>query len=416
MAVKATPRRRTSAKRDLIIDKASHILNGQGLGNTRLIDVAEQVGLTRAALYYYFPDMEALAIACYERTIAAIRESIRQGQAVDGDGRAKLKRFFEAMMSPDLLDRIVLVEASALSGPSAAALIARLTEAVAELIDLVRQAIDDGSVEPITLPLAAAAIMGATGQCALDYQAGHRHGADQWSENLFQLFDSGLAARRDAALMQPPPDMPITSNVNIGFDREALAQLKRETLLRKATELFNKLGVDAVSLDDLVGELSVSKGVFYHYLESKEELLLACYERSLNLADRISQHIEDLPIPAIQKIGEYVRQIIIQHHGPDGPFVVFYGTHALSETHRTMVFRRLRYREARIHRWLAEARANGELDFADLDLAHQAIDGMLRWVPKWEIPEGDAGRYARAGEKLARLVLFGFGRPDGRSA
>jgi AcrR family transcriptional regulator len=410
MTAKTAPAPRSSRKRDMIIDKAAHVLNSQGLGNTRLIDVAEQVGLTRAALYYYFRDMEALAIACYERTIGDIRESARKAQAVDGSGRAKLECYFRTMLSPDVLDRIVLVEASALTGPRTEGLVASLDEAVDELIKLIAMLIDEGEFAQVALPLVAAAIMGAVGQCALDYQAGHRHGADRWAENLFHLFYRGLAARRDFNLSEPPPALPSASNLEIGFDREALARMKRETLLRKATEMFNMQGVDAVSLDDLVGELSVSKGVFYHYLDSKEELLLACYERSLNLADRITQHIEEMKIPAIEKVAEYIRQVIIQHYGPDGPFVVFYGTHALNDTHRTAIFRRLRYREARIHRWLAEAKANGDLDFADLDLAHQAIDGMLRWVPKWEIPEGDDARYARAGSKLARLVLFGFGR------
>lgn len=412
MAVKPAAKRRAPKMRDLIIDKASHILNSQGLGNTRLVDVAEQVGLTRAALYYYFRDMEALAIACYERTIADMCESTRQAKATQGGGRAKLHCYFRLMLSPEILDRIVLVEASALVGPHAVELTASLTVAVDELIELIDQLIEEGTFEPIAAPLGAAAIMGAVGQCALDYQAGHRHGAEQWADYLLQLFHRGLSAGRDGTLMVPVPSLAPPSTVDIGFDREALARLKRETLLRKATELFNKVGVDAVSLDDLVGELNVTKGVFYHYLESKEELLLACYERSLNLADRISQQIEELPIPAIQKIGEYVRQVIIQHYGPGGPFVIFFATHALSEGQRAMVFRRLRYREAHIHRWLAEAKASGDLDFPDLDFAHQAIDGMLRWVPKWQIPSGDEGRYARAGEKLARLILLGFGRLD----
>ena len=134
MTANAAPVKRATKKRDIIIDEATHVLNSQGLGNTRLMDVAEKVGLTRAALYYYFRDMEALAVACYERTIGDIRESALKAQAIDGSGRAKLECYFQTMLSPDVLDRIVLVEASALNGPRTEGLVASLDEAVNELI------------------------------------------------------------------------------------------------------------------------------------------------------------------------------------------------------------------------------------------------------------------------------------------
>ena len=49
----------------------------------------------------------------------------------------------------------------------------------------------------------------------------------------------------------------------------------RETVLRRAIELFNRQGYDATSISDLASELGVTKSAVYHHFGSKEALLAA---------------------------------------------------------------------------------------------------------------------------------------------
>ena len=72
------------------------------------------------------------------------------------------------------------------------------------------------------------------------------------------------------------------------FDRDAAAAMKIETVLATASRLFNRRGIDGVSLDDVTAELGATKGALYHYFEDKADLVRRCYERAFDFyeADR----------------------------------------------------------------------------------------------------------------------------------
>jgi AcrR family transcriptional regulator len=58
--------------------------------------------------------------------------------------------------------------------------------------------------------------------------------------------------------------------------------LRRSEILDHSLALFLSRGYDSVSLNDIIADAGISKGVFYHYFLSKEALLAA-------LADRFAQ-------------------------------------------------------------------------------------------------------------------------------
>lgn len=53
----------------------------------------------------------------------------------------------------------------------------------------------------------------------------------------------------------------------------------RAQLLAKGTRLIEKHGIRKTSIDDIVDAVGISKGAFYFFFESKEELLLAILEQ-----------------------------------------------------------------------------------------------------------------------------------------
>ncbi|MCY1013236.1 TetR/AcrR family transcriptional regulator [Nannocystis pusilla] len=58
-----------------------------------------------------------------------------------------------------------------------------------------------------------------------------------------------------------------------------LHDAKRAAILDAAERLVATKGYDAMSLQDLLDALGMSKGAFYHYFESKPDVLLALVER-----------------------------------------------------------------------------------------------------------------------------------------
>jgi TetR/AcrR family transcriptional regulator, transcriptional repressor for nem operon len=77
------------------------------------------------------------------------------------------------------------------------------------------------------------------------------------------------------------------------------AEQRRADLLAAGRELFLAQGVAATSLEDITGRAGVSKGLFYLYFRSKDDLLLALQDQfSVDLAERIraaAEPVEDWP-------------------------------------------------------------------------------------------------------------------------
>ncbi len=61
--------------------------------------------------------------------------------------------------------------------------------------------------------------------------------------------------------------------------REAAKQETREALIRAATELFAKQGLDAPSLDAICARAGFTRGAFYVHFADREELIVAVMEQ-----------------------------------------------------------------------------------------------------------------------------------------
>lgn len=56
----------------------------------------------------------------------------------------------------------------------------------------------------------------------------------------------------------------------------ALGVAEREDFLRVATRLINEIGYKGASVERITGELSRTKGSFYHHVEAKDDLVAEC--------------------------------------------------------------------------------------------------------------------------------------------
>ena len=65
-----------------------------------------------------------------------------------------------------------------------------------------------------------------------------------------------------------------TSSVN-----RKINDVKREQIVEKATELFSRIGYEAVRVSDITDALRMSKATFYEYFQGKEQLFIGCIER-----------------------------------------------------------------------------------------------------------------------------------------
>ncbi len=73
---------------------------------------------------------------------------------------------------------------------------------------------------------------------------------------------------------------------------EAAHTAKRNAILDAAQRAVETTGYEQMAIADLLGELQISSGAFYHYFDSKPALLLA-------LVERMGDQIEQLVLPIV---------------------------------------------------------------------------------------------------------------------
>ena len=85
--------------------------------------------------------------------------------------------------------------------------------------------------------------------------------------------------------------------------QEKTYTIKRNEILDAAQRLVYTKGYDQMSIQDILNELQISKGAFYHYFDSKGDLLEALIERMVQEVEPVILPIvQDPQLPALEKM------------------------------------------------------------------------------------------------------------------
>ena len=81
---------------------------------------------------------------------------------------------------------------------------------------------------------------------------------------------------------------------------------RRKEILDVAQKLVYTKGYERMSIQDVLDELKISKGAFYHYFDSKQALLEALVESMMDMVTTILDPIvQDPQLPALAKLQRY---------------------------------------------------------------------------------------------------------------
>ena len=79
--------------------------------------------------------------------------------------------------------------------------------------------------------------------------------------------------------------------------------VRRDAFLDAAQRLIQSKGYEQMALQDVLDDLEVSKGAFYHYFGSKEALLAAVVDRMIGVATAAMEPVTaDLDLTALEKL------------------------------------------------------------------------------------------------------------------
>lgn len=154
--------RKTQKKRDEIIAAAIRVINARTYALATMTEIAAELGLRDATLYYYFPSKQALFYACHLQSIARFQIMLNQADNAGLNGAGKLDCFFVHLVEgSDRFGSLLYFGDYFHLEPEhrehVSALISGLTD---DLERFLKQGIDDGSIAPCDTRLIVQLISG----------------------------------------------------------------------------------------------------------------------------------------------------------------------------------------------------------------------------------------------------------------
>lgn len=155
----------SDTKRRAIIREAAKVFNRRGSHGTTLEDVADRLGVSKAALYRYVQNKNDLLCACHEEAMQIANEHLGIGERTGRNGLEKIQiamtGYLRAMIN-ELGVPVLVLEENALE-PQSAVRIVKLRDAFEKrLRGLVKQGVSDGSIVPVAPKLAVFMLLGAS--------------------------------------------------------------------------------------------------------------------------------------------------------------------------------------------------------------------------------------------------------------
>lgn len=360
---------RYARKKEAIIAAAAGIMNRRGVKGMTLADVAESVGLITTSVTYYFKKKEDLAVACFLASIARF-DALIDAALTAGDPRERLKCFISLYL--DLNARIRLNEEPpmamfndirALKEPHLSAVI----EPYNAMFRKARTLFNAPGYEWIDRKIATARTHILMEQIFWSVAWLPRYDREDYpriASRMFDILSNGLA--REGADWNPLSLSPPRSE-----------DAARETFLTAATRLINQRGYRGASVEKISAQLNVTKGSFYHHNDAKDDLVIACFERSFDIMRRVQSAAMKLPGTQWDRLCSAAAALVEYQVSDDGPLLRTSAISALPESIRQDTLNRWNRASDRFGAMISDGIAEGSIRAVDPVMAAQLLNATL---------------------------------------
>lgn len=154
--------RKSAKKRDAIIRAAIEVINRKTFAQATMTDIAASLDLRDAALYYYFPNKQALVYACHVQSLERFERLLDAADKDGGAGIVKLRHFILALLEDS--DRngpqLYFGDYSYLETHQRETIDAWAERLRAKLEAFFKEGVDDGSIVPCDTELVVQFLLG----------------------------------------------------------------------------------------------------------------------------------------------------------------------------------------------------------------------------------------------------------------
>lgn len=369
------PTDRYLRKREDILAAAALTFNELGIGGGTLAGIARRVGLATNSVTYYFRRKEDLVAACFIRAIEVHREDIRQA-AGEPTVRKRVETCLarQAALLADIATGarrplVVFSELRTLEGQTGA----RLHRAYTDLFRDMRALLTG----PETAALSRADLNARAHMLLSAF-----HMLRVWITRVEPDQYVRVASRAADILLHGmgAPGSRWPSGDSTGGDWTLVddADTPGDRFLRAATDLLNEKGYHGASVDRISARLNVTKGSFYHHIEHKDDLILACFERTLTAVRRAATRAQALPRPGWEQACAMARSLACLQTSGMGPLLRIGALGALPAFDgRAQAYRRMFQLTERIRDLIVTGMMDGSIRPLDSGIAAHLLGGGI---------------------------------------
>lgn len=375
---------RFERKREAILDAATVLLNKNGVKGLTLGEAAAAVGLSTTSVTYYFKRKDDLAAACMLRGVSALQKMVDEA-LLRPTPRERLHRLLELYVGR--LRQTTVGEAPPL--PSLADLRALnmpalgvLFQAYMKLFRAVRQIFEAPELAELSRGRRTARTHLLLEQIFWAGAWFSAYGPDDYDrlrERMYDLLAEGFAT--PGAVWAPHPISPAQL-------APAAEDAARETFLHAATKLINARGYRGASVDKISAELNVTKGSFYHHNEAKDDLVVACFERTFEVMRRAQKLALESPGDQWRRLSTFAAAISEYQLSEHGPLLRISGLGALPEGIRGQMVAEWQKISGGLSAMVSDGIAEGSIRPVDPPVAAVMLTATLNagaelafWVP-----------------------------------
>ncbi len=371
--ISAPPRPATARferRKEAVLAAAIEVLNKEGLKGMTLADVGAKVDLTTTSVTYYYRRKELLAVDCFLHGLGRLDAMVEAaGRETELAGRIgalldqhlALQTRVRAKAEPPLT---IFSDVRALSDEHRAP----VAEAYRALFDKVQALFAaPGYFRLDRLARAARAHM-LLEQLYWSSAWLSRYDVEDFPRLRARMFDilcKGLAGPGRAFAPTPLAIAP------------RLGDPASETFLRAATPLINERSYRGASVSGIAARLNLTKGSFYHHMEAKDDIVVACFDRTFEVIRATQEAALAGASDQWQALSSAVASLVARQAEPDGLLLRFSALQALPETMRASAVWRADRVSQRFASMIADGAADGSIRPVDPFLAAQMVSAAV---------------------------------------
>jgi AcrR family transcriptional regulator len=201
--------------------------------------------------------------------------------------------------------------------------------------------------------------------------------------------DYDRAARRFGSIMADGLAAP-----GAAWNPVALPSLSPETagsaelFLRAATQLINEEGYLGASVEKISARLNVTKGAFYHHNDTKDELVVACFERTFEVMRRAIRQAEAVSATGYQTLATAAAALVEYQMTGEAPLLRTSALTSAPEGLQPKLVGKFDRISDRFASLISDGVADGSIRPVDTNIAAQMVTAMINaaaelhhWTP-----------------------------------